>query len=205
MLCALFWESQAKKKKFNADNIIGITFVIFLSGLIAARIGFFIIYPSLFTGFADLLSIWQGGLVSYFGLFGGIATSYILIKKYYPQNIAEQFDLLANACLLGWGVGRIGNLLQGDILSINNAPLPLYESFWCFLLLLISVVMWPKKSKPGSKTIALFALYAFGRFFIDFGRIDSKYLGLGVSQLSSLILALIAFVILYFYQRKKDA
>ena len=70
-------------------------------------------YPEFENGrWLDAFKIWQGGLVFYGGLFGGIGAALVWFKiEKWPA--AFSFDLVAPYVLLGHAIGRVGCFLNG--------------------------------------------------------------------------------------------
>jgi len=60
-----------------------------------------------------ILAIWEGGLVMYGGLFGGIAAGVWRVRR-EGLPAAHSLDLGLTAAFFGYAVGRVGCLLVGD-------------------------------------------------------------------------------------------
>lgn len=183
----------------SRDTAIDVAYM-FIGGLIAARIGFFLVYPSQYKSFADVFAIWQGGLLSYSGMAVGLAIGWYRHRELSAIQKGLLLDRLVVAGSLGWAIGRIGNYYAADSIGVlstfwsafyGRVPIQLFESLLCFGL--AGFGWWymghnPKR-KPGILAgIALIA-YFLGRAFIDIWR-DEGFIGpLHLSQAVSLVIA----------------
>jgi phosphatidylglycerol:prolipoprotein diacylglycerol transferase len=65
---------------------------------------------------ADIFKIWQGGLVFYGGVFGGVVAAYPYARKHH-LSFWDVLDAAAPGFPLGLIIGRIGDLIVGDHLG----------------------------------------------------------------------------------------
>lgn len=195
----------AKKRGLETSltaDIIGWPFII---GLLVSRVGYVLLYPDQFKGIYEMVSFWQGGLVSYFGLAGGLLILHLYLKK-IGRNYTEWMDLVAVSALMGWGVGRWGNYWAPDSVGViskawaityNRVPVQLLESFWVWLL--AGVGIWLLSERPyrhykGKIMPMALAGYAAGRLFIDIWRDENAlWLGIKPSQLVCLLIIITIF------------
>ena len=92
------------------------------------------------------------------------------------------------------------NTLNG---YIEVHPTFLYESFACFIIFIILEIILYKRKIKGQVAITYCLLYSFIRFFIEGLRADSlMFLGFKISQIISIILFIISFVIIVLLSRK---
>lgn len=125
-------------------------------------------------------------------------------------------DVVAAGFPLGLGIGRIGDVINGEhygppsdfFLAVRNThpqaltpdPTVAFHSGGLYEVLLglaIFALVWPlhhRFRRPTMLLWAVVALYAVGRFVEDFFRLDSADLALGVSvaQWTSVLLLLVA-------------
>ena len=200
----------AKKHDLPVEDIYAHAFWIFFIGLLAARVGFFLSYPSAYTSAWQILMIWQGGLVSYWAIFAGLIVAYFIFRS--KKNLATWFDLIILSSLLGWGIGRLGNYYAGDSVGVESGvwyifygrvPIQLFESIltiFLFIVLYNFLKRW--HLRPGTVSFLALIGYFFGRFFIDIWRDEGILLGLHVSQISSLLLLIILFIAFGIWRRK---
>ncbi len=164
-------------------------------------------YGGLLAGIAVLL--WQGHIARFKGPQGPHVGS------------IRMLDLAAPAAALGYGIGRIGCLLSGDgdyginttlpwgshmrpdALVLPNPPTaavqptPVYELIFA---LLIFWILWKlgAKSKPiGWLTGLYLALSGFGRFLVEFVRINPRiYWGMSNAQVAAIGSTLLGVLVL---------
>jgi len=210
-IVALFFILQeAKRRKIDSEKIYSIALLILVGGLIGSRIGW--ILETGTTNFVEMIKIWQGGVVWFGALIGGLiaACIYIKVKK---LNLWKYLDIFAIGLPLGMAIGRIGCYLIGDhvgkatalpwAISLNGLthPIPLYEIAVLVPLFFVIFSLRKKKLFDG----ALFSIYIIGyslaRFWLDFLRTDPTYAGLTVAQYASVVL--FAIFGLLVYSRKK--
>lgn len=177
---------------------------IFLIGLLTARAGFFISYPSSWSGWNDALQIWQGGLVSYWGMLGGLLTAAWLFRR-LPGRTGIYWDALALASLLGWAIGRIGNYYAADTVGIlstpweafyGRIPIQLFESLWCLILF---IVLWYRTPRLQKGRVLLWAIFGYhlGRLVIDTWRDEDVLILLHASQWVALAVVIISGILLW--------
>lgn len=191
---------------------------IILGGIIGARlyhvIDFWYFYQD---NLGEILAIWHGGLGIFGGIIGGLATAWFYTRT--KEKFLTILDLLSLGLPLGQAIGRFGNyfnqelyglptnLIWGIYIKPENRlwnvaeferfhPLFLYESLWCLVVFLILKKL-NLKVGSGKTTAVYLGLYGLGRFFLEYLRIDSWYIGMiNVAQAISagLVISAIAFL-----------
>jgi len=156
----------------------------------------------------DALKIWNGGLGIPGAVMGGALALFIYcrVKKI---SFLTWVDIIAPGLALAQAIGRWGNFVNQEVYGLpSNLPwaiyidpahrLPgfenvayyhptfLYESLWDLLnmaLLLILAHKFPEKLKTGDIFLIYLSFYSFGRFWLEFVRIDySPIAGLNINQ-----------------------
>jgi prolipoprotein diacylglyceryltransferase len=207
VVAVLLLELLAKSYQLSVENLTQKGLLIFLAGLVGARLGFFISYPSQFQSWSQVFFIWEGGLVSYFGIAAGLLTAMWLFKT----DRVKWLDCIALATLAGWAIGRLGNYYAADSVGVHSAvwhifygriPIQLFESLWCVAL---GVYLYSKRSHLASGKIFIHAWvgYFAGRFVIDFWRDEGVLAGLHLSQWTSLTILAISLLYFHYYAPKK--
>lgn len=106
-------------------------------------------------------------------------------------------DLAAPGIALGQAVGRLGNVVNGELL-----PFAVYEMGWDLAVFLILVKYevgsrkYEARGWAGRRFLAYLFLYAFGRFFLEFIRTDNVWRWGSWSVAQLLSLGLIIFAVL---------
>lgn len=126
-------------KKEGMENLVIITF---LSGVIFARAYYVAFRWDYYKGsFYEMIAIWHGGLAIHGGIIGGVVAvlAYCRIKKINPFAVG---DLIMPWLLMGQGIGRIGNLANGEAHGVPTiTPLSVifqmkngFQDFWSAVL-----------------------------------------------------------------------
>lgn len=215
----LFIRKNAERSGIKPDLSVDLAMVTVVSGFIGARIFYVVQFWNFFSQSPmNVFKIWEGGIVLYGGLIGGIIGFAAFIKwKRLPFLAA--LDLFIPALALAQGFGRLGCFLNGCCygkvsflpwavqfpLSDNALhPTQLYEAIFCFALALFLIALLKKKLISGKVTAAYFLIYPTGRFLIEFFRGDqSRYLHLTLAQWISISVVGLM-VILIFLKRIFD-
>lgn len=197
-----------KKDGLRKELLADLVIVSFIVGFAASRIGYFLVYREQFESWLDIFKVWQGGLISFFGIGAGFLTAWFLLK-HNQQKTGLWLDIGFIGWLIGWSLGRIGCFLNGDSLGVvssafsgfyGRVPVQLFESGWTFILFLAGLFFWFLKEKyiyPKGLIFAFgLAFYAIGRFVIDFWREEELVFSfLKSGQIFSLLFLAIAIII----------
>ncbi|MBI4438330.1 prolipoprotein diacylglyceryl transferase [Candidatus Woesearchaeota archaeon] len=197
-LAAIFTASrEAKRKGLNPEAIYDSAPWIIIGSIIGARIVFLIENPAALTSPIDIISVWKGGLAFHGGFFGGIA-AFIAYAKRNKLAMWKYADAIAPSIAIGHAIGRIGCYLTGLHIGRETTapwgvlyegsirhPTPAYEFIGLiglFLLLTLAKHNRIVKARDGLLFMLYVALYSLLRFFIEFFRVDPKYMGLTAAQ-----------------------
>jgi prolipoprotein diacylglyceryltransferase len=120
VLAAMVWgPRRVAKVGLPRDRLQDLAILLFLFGIAGARIVYMIQYADQFRGqnlFLAFFQIWNGGIVFYGSVFGGIV-GYILFRRFVLRKFGvsdwKLADALAPLIAFGLAVGRIGCYLNG--------------------------------------------------------------------------------------------
>ena len=191
--------------------------MLLLSGLLGARIMFFAVDG--FVGLANdplaFFRIWEGGLVFYGGVIGGLIALVIFSRRSRIPLIVLT-DAFAPALLIGHAFGRLGCFSAGccygkisgrwpgviftspDTLAprfVALIPTQLYEAAAVTLLFFGAMIYLRTRPPAGRMTIYYLLTYSVERFLMEFLRGDDRgapIFGLSPSQMVSLICFFVA-------------
>ena len=173
---------------------------------------------------ALLLDVFGNGLVFYGGLFGAFTALYLYVRR-YSLSLEQFFDFFIPLFPLFHAFGRVGCFLNGccygfesetmgiayteSLSAPNGVPyFPIQLVCAGLNLVLFAFLMWFEKTHhvQGKTFFAYLAVYAPGRFVIEFFRGDAirgAFLGLSTSQWISL--AIIVALLLWYFHSKREA
>jgi len=199
-------------KKYPKDKnvFIDLLFYILIGSMFGARLFYVLFYaPDMFGGLKDFFKIWQGGMSSFGGFFGGALVAYVYarVKKIKFYGLAEK---VAFAAPLGLAIARIGCYLINDHPGVKTSwnfmavaypdgarfDLGLLEFFLCAAIFIYFVLKRPPSSRKAGKGAEkplylenFLVIYGLGRFLLDFLRVGERACaGLIPSQYGSIIL-----------------
>ena len=221
ILGAIFMaDLRAKKKGLSSDNMFWMACIAAASGMVGAKLMYYItVLPEIIKD-PSLLSNMQNGWVVYGGIIAGVLSCWIFCKV-KKVRFSEYIDLAAPSVALAQGFGRIGCLLAGCCYGIqtdgacsitfhNSAyapngvalfPSQPVSSILNFLNCII-LLIFARKNKKGGRVIGLYMLlYSVGRFIIEYYRGDLERGSVGIfstSQFISIFIFAAAVLILWF-------
>ncbi len=216
VLAVIYGIKRAPKFGINADRLIDCVLVTAPLSILGARL-YYVIFKEEVT-FKDFFAIHGGGLAIY----GAVITAIVvgaLMCKLRKVNILAALDLTALGFLLAQSIGRWGNFvnqeaygtltgsswfgISGDRIIEDMKtdqlvhPCFLYESIWCILGFVILHFISKKRKFVGEVGALYLIWYGVGRFFIEYFRTDSLYLGsVRVSMILSAFLVVLGSVLL---------
>jgi phosphatidylglycerol:prolipoprotein diacylglycerol transferase len=196
------WLALKEAKRKGIDSTLVSNFGIYGSifGILGARLAYL-----LFFDFDYYLShplhiffIWEGGLVLYGGILGGLLAGIWFVKR-HRLNFWRFADAFAPSLILAQAIGRVGCFLSGDGYGIPTTlpwgvrfpegslaslrfgqvaihPTQIYE---LILNVAIFLVLWrlrKRKTFDGFLFLLYLIAYSIIRFFVEFLRADSLYM-----------------------------
>ena len=219
---------EAKRHNYPTDFVFNMCFWAIIFGIIGARLYFVVFNLDLYSNFWDIFKIWEGGLAIHGGIIFGLITCLIYCKK-YKARLVRLLDFVAPALLLAQAIGRWGNFFNQEahgaattLEHLQNLHIPqfiidgmniggiyyeptfLYESLWCFIgVIIILIVRRLPKVKVGQPTAIYLMWYGLGRFVIESMRTDSlMFGGFKVAQIVSVVMIIIGLLMLMITSRK---
>jgi len=198
---------EAKRQGIDPDFIFNINFIVFIFGIIGARI--FFVVENLGYYLKDPLEIImlsRGGMSWFGGLFLGLISGLIYLKM-KRQVIYRILDLGVPFLVLAQSLGRLGCFFNGCCFGKESVygvyfpvhglvliPTQLYSSFILLLIFIILRFLQLRPHRLGQVFYTYLFLYSIKRFFIEFFRADNKLIifNLTLFQLISIAIFIIA-------------
>lgn len=150
IVCYLVLYLLAKKEKLPIHNLLEKLLLVFLIGVIFSRISFVILYPQLFNNWKEYFYFWQGGLISFGGMLGGI----IAFVFFFKQKLLRWLDIFTLGFFIGAVSWRIGCFLSGEHPTVSStawyaisghAPAILFEMIASLAAFIIFSFIYQKK------------------------------------------------------------
>jgi phosphatidylglycerol:prolipoprotein diacylglycerol transferase len=201
-----------------------------LIGLIGARLLYVWENYQQFVGqWIHIVYVTEGGISQWGGLFGAMVGAWYWCTR-HRISLGRILDAAAPGAMVGLAIGRLGDIINGEhhatatnlpwaVEYVNPAtlgerylavhPEVAYELIWCLLIFgaLIPFHNRLRRSLPaGAIGLIYLGLYAFGRFWLSYVRINSLVFGLRQAQWASLLMVVIAIVgvpLLIWLQRRR--
>jgi len=179
----------------------------------------------------DILSIWKGGLGIPGAIIGGALALFLFCRR-RKMSFLMWADIAAPGVALAQAIGRWGNFFNQELygkpstlpwaIYIDPAnripgytqystfqPLFLYEVIWNLLnmgLLLSLERRFPNKLKDGDLFLIYAIGYPFGRFWLEFLKLDAPRVGtININQTVMVVVLVISAALLIWRHRKGAA
>ena len=207
----------ARRDGFPEDPVLNVAPWAILSGMLGARMLHVVDNWDIYVQEPiKILQINEGGI----GLFGAIVGGSLggwAAARAMGFSIAPIADIAAPGLLIGQAVGRIGDIINGEHLSIATSlpwgtmylhpdspgsRFPVQPAVGYELILdlaILGIVMFVKRRLPtaGMTYWTYLILYSLGRFILSFLRLDPvRVAGLQVSQFVALITFYVAIFVI---------
>ncbi|MFP4476570.1 MAG: prolipoprotein diacylglyceryl transferase [Desulfatibacillaceae bacterium] len=185
----------ARREGIDSERLLDMGFWGVLVGLVTSRIGYVLVEWEAFSGRPlAIFRLWEGGLVFYWGLIGGVAVFLYYIRR-HRLPFWKTLDIGVVGVALAHGFGRLGCLMAGccfgeacelpwavvfehpESLAPTGIPLhptQLYAALHNFAIFGILYVFFARRKFDGQILGMYFVLYAAARFTVEFFRGDER-------------------------------
>ena len=121
---------RSKEEGLKSDDILDYALWVIMAAIIGARM--YYVLTTLkddhgnwnYSGFLDMIAIWEGGLAIYGAVIAGAAAIVVvsLVKKFKKQQVLKVFDVVTPGVMLGQIIGRWGNFCNGEAHGYETSP-----------------------------------------------------------------------------------
>ena len=191
-----------KQRGISPETVENYAFIAMISGLIGGRIYYVLFNLDYYLNYpADIIAVWKGGMAIHGGILGGIIGTciYGAVKKINPLLLG---DIAAAPLLLGQAIGRIGNLMNGEIYGV-----PVFTPFKVIFTLKPKFYEWYSYylSLPISEQMNFKNKVPWGIVFPSGSPAGNEFpnLALHPAMLYELVLNFIGFLFIWFYLKNK--
>ena len=173
----------------EVDDLI---FYCALGVILGGRIGWMLFYGTerILDEPLSVLRIWEGGM-SFHGGLVGVLVALGLFANRRGKQIVDVFDFTAPLPAIGFGAGRVGNFINGELwgkptdvpwaVVVDGVPLhasQLYEAFLEGLVLFVILWWFTARPRPRWAPSGLFLVcYGVFRFAVEFVRVPDANRG----------------------------
>jgi len=160
--------------------------------ILGGRVGWMLFYGTerIFADPLSVLRIWEGGM-SFHGGLAGVLVALAVFANRREKEIADVFDFAAPLPAIGFGAGRLGNFINGELwgkptdvpwaVVVDGVALhasQLYEAILEGLVLFVILWWFTLKPRPRLAPSGLFLVcYGVFRFAIEFVRVPDENRG----------------------------
>ena len=191
-----------KQRGISPETVENYAFIAMISGLIGGRLYYVLFNLDYYLNYpADIIAVWKGGMAIHGGILGGIIGTciYGAVKKINPLLLG---DIAAAPLLLGQAIGRIGNLMNGEIYGV-----PVFTPFKVIFTLKPKFYEWYSYylSLPISEQMNFKNKVPWGIVFPSGSPAGNEFpnLALHPAMLYELVLNFIGFLFIWFYLKNK--
>ena len=203
---------EATRRGMNRDQLMNVALLAAVLGIVGGRL-YYVVQnnPSFYWHHpAEIIAVWQGGMAFFGAMFGGAVAVAISAWRWHIP-FWSLLDVGAIGMTIGQAIGRIGNIINGDIvgyktngwgfeytnpntfgpLNVPVQPASLYE---LLISLALFVLLWNLRTRvhpDGMLAMIYIVLYSVSQFFIFFVRDNVVVLG-GLKQAQVTALVVIA-------------
>ncbi len=225
-ILAAFFTCDRLAKRFDivSDHILDVLLVSLPAGFIGARVWYILGDLKSFDSFMEMISVWNGGLAIYGGIFGGCLAAYF-VCRFKKISFLNMLDLGGIGFMIGQIIGRWGNFANVEVFGVQTElpwrmgvgvdciaeyvhPLFLYESIWNLLGLLAIFAYMDSRKFKGELFLMYTAWYGIGRAWMEPLR-DGSYnlhiFGLRINMVLAIVAAVIAIALIILVRVKKPA
>ena len=203
---------DSARRGISGDQVMNVALLAAVLGIAGGRL-YYVVQndPSFFLHHpAQIIAVWQGGMAFFGAMFGG-ALAVAISSWRWKIPFWSLLDVGALGMTIGQAIGRIGNIINGDIvgyktngwgfeytnphtfgpLNVPVQPASLYE---LLISLALFVLLWNLRTRvhpDGMLAMIYIVLYSVSQFFIFFLRDNIVVLG-GLKQAQVTALVVIA-------------
>ena len=113
---------RARREKLNTDSVYELAVWLMSGGFIGARALYLVSHPGAVRIWTDVFKVWQGGIVFYGCIIGGLIGSVTYWRR-HPFPFLAMADAVAPALAVGCLIGRLGCFLNGCCYGgVSNLP-----------------------------------------------------------------------------------
>jgi phosphatidylglycerol---prolipoprotein diacylglyceryl transferase len=206
------------RKGISESTTVDIAFWTIIIGLLGARL-YFVVQSGWWwylTHPLHIFAFWEGGMAFFGAIFAGVATLLFIAWRRH-MNFWDLFDAGVLFAAVGQPIGRIGNVMNGEILGppsnlpwaisytnpasmapqlgVAYQPANVYEAVGTLCILVILLWLRRRGVPSGILSLAYLFLYPVSQLIVFYWRTDAEtpaiLWGLKQAQLTSIVVLLV--------------
>jgi phosphatidylglycerol---prolipoprotein diacylglyceryl transferase len=214
---------EATRRGISRDQLMNVALLAAVLGIIGGRLyyvvqnnpSFYVHHPT------EIIAVWQGGM-AFFGAMAGGALAVAISSWRWHIPFWSLLDVGAIGMTIGQAIGRIGNIINGDIVGYKtngwgfeytnpntfgppNVPVQPASLYELLISLALFVLLWNLRSRvhpAGMLAMIYIVLYSVSQFFIFFLRDNIVILGgLKQAQVTSLVVIALSLPVIAYLLR----
>lgn len=216
---------DAPRRGLIRDQLMNVALVAAVLGIAGGRL-YYVVQnnPSFYLRHpVEIIAVWQGGMAFFGAMFGGLVAVAISAWR-WKIPFWSLLDVGALGMTIGQAIGRVGNIINGDIvgyktngwgfeytnpntfgpLNLPVQPASLYE---LLISLALFLLLWNLRTRihpEGMLAMIYVVLYSISQFFIFFLRDNIVILGgLKQAQVTSLVVIALTLPVIAYLLRKE--
>jgi phosphatidylglycerol---prolipoprotein diacylglyceryl transferase len=216
---------DAARRGLNRDQLMNLALLAAVLGIAGGRL-YYVVQnnPSFYVHHpAQIIAVWQGGMAFYGAIFGG-ALAVVIATWRWHVAFWSVLDIGALGLAIGQAIGRIGNIINGDIVGYRtngwgfeytnpntfgplNTPVQPASLYELLISLALFIVLWNLRKRvhpEGMLAMIYLVLYSISQFFIFFLRDNIVILGgLKQAQVTALVVIALTLPVIAYLLRKE--
>ena len=216
---------DSARRGINRDQLMNLALLAAVLGIAGGRL-YYVVQnnPSFFLHHpAQIIAVWQGGMAFYGAIFGGALAVGIAAWRWH-MPLWSLLDIGALGLAIGQAIGRIGNIINGDIVGYKtngwgfeytnpntfgplNTPVQPASLYELLISLALFVLLWNLRKRvhpEGMLAMIYLVLYSISQFFIFFLRDNIVILGgLKQAQVTALVVIALTLPVIAYLLRKE--
>lgn len=215
---------EAARRGMDRDKLLNVALIAAVLGVAGGRL-YYVVQnnPSFYLHHpAEILAVWQGGMAFYGAIFGG-GLALLIGARIYNMNWWTMADLGAIGLTIGQAFGRVGNVINGDIVGYptngkwgfvytnphtfapQNVPVQPANLYELVIAAILFAILWTLRTRvkiQGMLAMIYVVLYSVSQFGIFFLR-DNIILfhGLKQAQLTAIVVIVLAIPVIVYLLR----
>src|SRR4029077_1034082 len=216
---------DSARRGISGDQLMNVPLLAAVLGIAGGRL-YYVVQndPSFFLhNPAQIIAVWQGGMAFFGAIFGG-ALAVAISSWRWKIPFWSVLDVGALGMTIGQTIGRIGNIINGDIVGYKtngwgfeytnphsfaqtNVPVQPASLYELLISLALFLLLWNLRTRihPGGMLSMVYVvLYSVSQFFIFFVRDNVVILGgLKQAQVTSLVVIALTLPVIAYLLRKE--